>query len=105
MLGNLIDNAMDALEGRKGARLKIALSEDVRSISFAISNNGPAIPKSTQGAIFEAGVSGKGEGRGMGLYISRNTMRAAGGDLTVESDDKRTVFSGFLPKKITSSVD
>lgn len=105
VLGNLIDNAMDALEGRKGARLKIALSEDVRSISFAISNNGPAIPKSTQGAIFEAGVSGKGEGRGMGLYISRNTMRAAGGDLTVESDDKRTVFSGFLPKKITSSVD
>ena len=98
VLGNLIDNAMDALEGRKGARLKIA-------ISFAISNNGPAIPKSTQGAIFEAGVSGKGEGRGMGLYISRNTMRAAGGDLTVESDDKRTVFSGFLPKKITSSVD
>lgn len=98
VLGNLIDNAMDALAGRRGARLKISLGEDVRSIFFSVSNNGPAIPAPDQGAIFEAGVSGKGEGRGMGLFISRNTMREAGGDLTVQSDAAETVFLGTLPK-------
>ena len=100
VLSNLIDNAMDALEGIQEARLWISLNEDVKSYSFEIKNNGPAIPEKTQSSIFEAGFSGKGEGRGMGLYIARETMRAENGDLTVESNDQFTAFRGFLPKPL-----
>ena len=100
VLSNLIDNAMDALEGTQEARLWISLNEDVKSYSFEIKNNGPAIPEKTQSSIFEAGFSGKGEGRGMGLYIARETMRAENGDLTVESNDQFTAFRGFLPKPL-----
>jgi len=99
VLGNLIDNAMDALEGRKGARLKIALSEDVRSISFAISNNGPAIPEKQRAKIFEPGFTTKKTGQGMGLFIVSQTVTEMGGRITVESHDGDTVFSGFVPRK------
>lgn len=98
VLSNLIDNALDALAGTPGPTLSIELNEDVKGFSFTVKNNGPAIPRDRQSAIFEAGVSGKGEGRGMGLFIARETLRQAGGDLTVESDDQFTAFFGQVPR-------
>ena len=103
VLSNLIDNAMDALEGTPKPALWITLTEDVRQFGFTVKNNGPMIPEKLRGAIFEAGVSGKGEGRGMGLYIARETLRAPGGDLTVESDESFTAFSGFVPKALKTA--
>ncbi len=100
VLSNLIDNAMDALEGRPDPRLWITLGEDVKSYSFEVKNNGPAIPEKNLASIFDAGFSGKGEGRGMGLYIARETMRSADGDLIVESSGEFTAFRGFLPKPL-----
>lgn len=43
VLGNLIDNAMDAMEGMEGGRLVVELYEDIRSYGFRVVNNGPAI--------------------------------------------------------------
>ena len=103
VLSNLIDNAMDALADTKNAALQISLGEDVRSISFEVKNNGPMIPEKLCASIFEAGFSGKGEGRGMGLYIARETMRSVKGDLTVESTPEFTAFRGYLPKAIKPS--
>ena len=91
---------MDALEGTPSPRLEITLSEDVKSYSFEVKNNGPAIPEKLMNSIFEPGFSGKGEGRGMGLHIARETMRGADGDLTVESSEAYTAFRGFLPKPL-----
>ena len=98
VLSNLIDNAMDALAGRPQPRLWIQLDEDVKAFSFTVKNNGPAIPEKNLTSIFEPGFSGKGEGRGMGLHIARETMRQAGGDLAVESSDAFTAFRGFVPR-------
>lgn len=100
VLSNLIDNAMDALRDWPEPRLSIILTEDVKSFSFTVRNNGPAIPEKNLASIFEPGFSGKGEGRGMGLHIARETMRGPGGDLTVESSDAFTAFHGFLPKTV-----
>jgi len=105
VLSNLIDNAMDALEGTEHPCLWITLSEDVKSFSFTVRNNGPMIPEKSRAAIFEAGVSGKGEGRGMGLYIARETMRGAAGDLAVESSEDATAFSGFVPKVLKAAEE
>ena len=98
VLSNLIDNALDALRDTPQPRLWITLREDVKSDSFEVKNNGPAIPEKNLARIFEPGFSGKGEGRGMGLHIARETMRQAGGDLTVESNEAFTAFRGNLPK-------
>ena len=98
VLSNLIDNALDALQGQDQPKLTIILAEDVKSFSFVIKNNGPAIPEKNLASIFEAGFSGKGEGRGMGLFIARETLRNVGGDLTVESDAESTAFTGVVPR-------
>ena len=100
VLSNLIDNALDALSETENPTLFIGLGEDVKGFFFTVKNNGPMIPPDRQSAIFEAGVSGKGEGRGMGLFIARETLRQAGGDLTVESDAAATAFFGQVPKTL-----
>ena len=105
VLSNLMDNAMDALGETPNARLEITLGEDVKSYSFEVRNNGPMIPEKIQATIFEPGFSGKGEGRGMGLHIARETMRAAGGDLTVESSQRFTAFRGALPKPLLTKEE
>lgn len=99
VLSNLIDNAMDALAGKKDAAITVTLKEDVRSFSFSVANNGPMIAAEASEKIFEAGFSGKGEGRGMGLHICRKTLRQYQGDLSVSSTETETVFSGYVPKQ------
>lgn len=99
VLSNLIDNALDALKETKNPEIIISLREDLRTFSFCVENNGPMIPLESQKKIFEAGVSTKGEGRGMGLSIARETLRAVQGDLTLSSDARRTAFSGFIPRR------
>ena len=97
ILSNLIDNAMDALEGIPNSSLRIMLHEDAHGLAFSVANNGPRIPEADIFRIFEPGVSSHGEGRGMGLYIVRKTLRRYGGEIHVTSDDERTIFSGLLP--------
>jgi nitrogen-specific signal transduction histidine kinase len=41
----------------------------------------------------------------MGLYIARETMRGAAGDLTVESSEGSTAFSGFVPKVLKAAEE
>jgi signal transduction histidine kinase len=77
---NLIDNAIFWLGDRKNDR-KINLDAD--STGFLICNNGPAISDRDRVAIFELGFTRKPAGRGMGLFISRQTLRRAGSDLTI----------------------
>lgn len=104
-LGNLIDNARDALKDTRHPKIRVTLTEDVRSFGFSVRNNGPRIDKEVMESIFEAGFSLKGEGRGMGLYITRQTLREAGGDITVTSDDRFTEFTGSLPRAEAKAAD
>ncbi|MBE5811278.1 MAG: GHKL domain-containing protein [Clostridiales bacterium] len=100
VLSNLIDNAIDAMErvpqGQR--RLLIALGENVRQYTFLVENTGEKIPETIREHIFIPGFTTKGDGHGMGLHIVRRTLHERGGDIQVESDDKHTVFSGYVPK-------
>lgn len=102
VLGNLIDNAMDAMKDAPEPRLLIRLSESVQSYTFVIANNGPMIQPSIAERIFQRGFSTKGEGRGMGLSIVRGIMESGGGRLTLVSDERETRFEGTLPKTIAA---
>ena len=98
VLGNLIDNAMDAARQAEKPRIRIKIAEDIRAYLFLIENNGAAIPESLLSSIFQEGVSTKGENRGMGLSIVKNTLKPYGGDVCCVSDADGTVFSVSLPK-------
>ena len=98
VLGNLIDNAMDAAKQAETPHISLSIAEDIRAFRFKIENNGPAIPEALLPSIFEEGVSTKGENRGMGLSIVKNTLTPYGGDVSCQSDESGTRFSVTLPK-------
>ncbi len=100
VISNLIDNAFDALKNTKNPFVHIYLEENLKFFSFKIVNNGPKINEEDIDRIFESGVSTKGENRGMGLMIARETMENVQGTLSVTSTDAQTAFYGTLPKSL-----
>jgi len=98
VLANLIDNAMDAVKSAQDPVICLTIAEDLRAFTFTIRNNGVPIPPEMRESIFEAGVSTKGEGRGMGLSIVRQTLAAYGGTVACQSGPDDTAFSVTIPK-------
>lgn len=100
VLGNIIDNAIYALQEVKENRtIQIELFEDLKSYGFRIKNNGPMIPKEIIEKIFKAGVTTKGEkGEGMGLAIVKDILTEYGGDINVISNKDTTVFEGWVQR-------
>ena len=103
VLSNLIDNAMDAVRERGEGGLRICLDEDLHTLRFAVTDTGTPVPEALRASLFDAGVTGKKEGHGMGLYIVRRTLERAGGGIDVTSDTDETVFSGWVPKAVPAA--
>ena len=101
VLSNLIDNAAEATEHaeRKSRVIRLVLDENEDEFFFRVGNNGPAVPQELAASIFSPGVSTKGEGRGMGLFIVREVVSSCGGTIECAASGDWTVFSGTLPKK------
>lgn len=99
-LGNLIDNAVDALTEGKTPEpaVDVAIAETPEAYTFEIANNGPPIPPENLEAIFREGFTTKSDGHGSGLGIVREILEAYGGAIAVTSDDRRTAFSGTVPR-------
>ena len=103
VLGNLMDNARDALmEDADNADRRIALTidETAGAYCFRVENNGPAIPPADQRRIFQLGFTTKSDGHGSGLSIVREILQSYGGEIRVESDAEKTAFIGSVPKRI-----
>ena len=101
-LGNIIDNAVNALADKQGKRtIKVEIYEDMHNYGFKISNNGPAIPPELWDRIFETGFTTQSSGgEGMGLAICKRIVNRYGGKLRVFSDEIETVFEGIVPRSI-----
>ena len=98
VLGNLIDNALDAAGGQDEPCAEVSLWEELNSLCFAVSNNGPVIPAEIMERIFEPGFTTKGDrGTGMGLYIVRSLMEQWGGHIEAVSRPGMTKFIGRIP--------
>lgn len=100
IIGNIIDNAISALEGSSGKKhLQIDLYEDIKKYYFCIKDNGSGIPAEFLDKIFEAGFTTKGDhGEGMGLAITKNILLEYGGNISVHVEAGETVFEGMIPK-------
>ena len=103
VLGNLIDNALDALEGQSGARLRLRMGETLTSYTFSVEDNGPGIPEGAAESVFQAGYTTKSNGHGMGLAIVREILAESGGEIRVQSRPGETVFSGSIPRETASA--
>jgi len=107
---NLIKNAAEALpeEGgeitlrtafRQGVRIGVAGSRDRLNLPLevTIQDNGAGIPEELAPHIFEAFVTNKPGGTGLGLALVAKTIRDHGGVIEFESHPRKTVFRMRLP--------
>lgn len=93
-LGNLIENALDAMAGQQEGEIGLLLHYQNGWLSCEVSDDGPGIDPTQLEAIFTKGFSTKGENRGVGLFLARQQIHNLGGDITVESEPG--VFTQFF---------
>jgi signal transduction histidine kinase len=101
---NIIDNAVDAMNGK--GDIKIKTYEEDHRVIVEIADNGPGIPQEIQPRIFEPFFTTKapGQGTGLGLHISHDIIvNRHHGQLLVESKPGETKFRVILPKQINMS--
>ncbi len=91
---NLVDNAVFWLASRRETAAKRFIELDAEGDALTVTDNGPGIPVRDAEAVFEMGFTRRPAGRGMGLYISRRTLRDAGFDLSLDpfQRDKGATF-------------
>ncbi|GIP40226.1 sensor histidine kinase [Paenibacillus sp. J31TS4] len=103
ILGNLIDNAMDAvLEQEEGQRRVTVLLTDLgEDLIMEVEDTGKGIPDEVAERIFETGFSTKnGESRGVGLALVRQAVDQLGGYITfARGEQGGTVFTAVVPKQ------
>ncbi|MBV9227714.1 MAG: cyclic nucleotide-binding domain-containing protein [Chloroflexi bacterium] len=94
---NLLDNAIDALNGQ--GEIRVHTSRENDHILVEIADNGPGIPVEIQHRIFEPFFTTKdvGKGTGLGLDISYRIIRRHHGDIRVISIPGDTRFQIRLP--------
>jgi signal transduction histidine kinase len=93
---NLIDNALRA----GGRTLELAVRAESGFIVLAISDDGSGVPPEIADRIFDPFFTTRapGEGTGLGLYLSRQIVLQAGGDLRlVSKGSPGTTFEIRLP--------
>lgn len=95
---NLIDNAVDAMEGV--GTLRVATLSDGAGVTVEIGDTGPGLAPPVAKRAFEAFYTTKdvGKGTGLGLDIARRiVVERHGGTIDFESVPGRTVFRVRLP--------
>ncbi len=85
VLLNLVGNALDALEAQPERRLSIHTSMDAQQAHVAVCDNGPGIAPERLSEIFDAFVTSKEGGMGMGLAISQTIVENHGGRIWAQS--------------------
>lgn len=85
---NVVINAIDAVEGREGGWVKvwIAAQTETGQVEIHVEDNGEGIMEADIGRAFSVFESKKGaRGTGLGLPVSRKTLREHGGDIDATS--------------------
>ena len=97
---NLIHNAIEAMDGVKADRrvLQVKTQLDGDSVLLTVEDSGPGIDPNKMTSIFDAFVTTKQHGMGLGLAICRTIVeRHAGKMFVVPADPHGCVFKVVLP--------
>ena len=91
VIGNLLDNAFDAMnesiDYKQHKELLFGIYSKSEAVLITVDDTGSGIKSEDINFIFENGYSTKGEGRGTGLYQVKSMVENFGGKITVESQD------------------
>lgn len=100
VVGNLVDNAVEATQGRDPAWIEVRLTCEHNLLEIEVGDSGPGVPADSLQAIFVDGYSTKmsssGARRGLGLALVRQLTRRRGGSISV-TRRVGAVFTVVLP--------
>ncbi|MDM3402609.1 sensor histidine kinase [Citrobacter sp. Cb019] len=94
VLGNLIENALEALGQEPGGEISVSLHYRHGWLHCEVNDDGPGIAPEHIEHIFEKGVSSKGTERGVGLALVKQQVENIGGNISVESEPG--IFTQFF---------
>ncbi|MEV7374440.1 sensor histidine kinase [Streptomyces sp. NPDC090301] len=106
VVGNLVDNALDAVAGTPGARIDVSFRTEGRTVVLRVADSGPGVPEERRELIFTEGWSTKvlpshGK-RGLGLPLVRRLAERRGGTARVADGlDGGAEFTVVLPDALT----
>lgn len=108
VVGNLVDNALDAAAGTPDARVGVSFRTEGRTVVLRVSDSGPGVPEERRELIFTEGwttkappVHGK---RGLGLALVRRLAERRGGTATVAGGpDGGAGFTVVLPDALSDA--
>ncbi|WUW21095.1 sensor histidine kinase [Streptomyces sp. NBC_01463] len=108
VVGNLVDNALDAAAGSDGALVEVGLRTEGRTVVLRVRDSGPGVPPAQRGSIFTEGWSTKelpAHGRrGLGLALVRRLAERQGGSVAVDTaDEGGAEFTVVLPEAMTEA--
>jgi CitB family two-component system sensor histidine kinase MalK len=85
IIGNLIDNALEAIAHSSVKQISIDFSYDHNQLTIGVSDTGLGIDEKDEEKIFIQGYSTKGIERGLGLYLIQRSVKRLGGEIIVVS--------------------
>ncbi len=97
---NLMNNALDALEGSEKKEIHIDVRPEGEFVQVTVSDTGCGIPQENLQRIFDLFLTTKpvGEGTGLGLSVAQSIVEMHGGEITCESEvGAGTKFNVLLP--------
>jgi CitB family two-component system sensor histidine kinase CitS len=100
VLGNLIENAFDAVDGQERREVVVSIRERKDGILLEVRDSGPGVPRALLSTIFESGFSTKSTNhvpRGFGLHLVKKLVVAEGGEVSVRNNNG-AVFMVRLPR-------
>jgi signal transduction histidine kinase len=103
---NLVDNAIDAMDGQGTLTLRASPDPSGDGVVVAICDSGPGIPDEVRARLFEPFYTTKppGKGTGLGLHISHNVVSRHGGRIEVSTSPDGTCFEITLPATLPAAV-
>ncbi len=100
IVGNLVDNALEALAGGRGGRIDVRATVEDGEVVLCVRDDGPGIPPEAVDRVFEAGWSTKASSatvqRGLGLALVATATARLGGT-AVAHNDTGAVLTVRLP--------
>jgi signal transduction histidine kinase len=97
---NLVDNALEAMDG--AGTLRVAAGADGDAVVVEIADTGPGMPPAVAARAFEPFFTTKpvGKGAGLGLDIARRIVEERhGGTIDLDSRPGETVLRVRLPRR------
>jgi signal transduction histidine kinase len=98
---NLVDNAIDAMDGTGTLTVRAAPDPSGDGVVVSVCDSGPGIPEEIRQRLFEPFFTTKppGKGTGLGLHISHQVVARHGGQLEVRSSSAGTCFEVSLASR------